>query len=82
MNRFLAAGVLAVCVAAGLCAADHTTDSLDTVKKAVALSVLCRQSAPVENTTVRPFRNCAPPIRHVPPKCTGAALPLPASPTA
>lgn len=37
MSRFVPAGVVAACVVAGTaCAADHTTDSLDTVKKAVS----------------------------------------------
>ena len=37
MSRFLPAGVVAACVVPGAaCAADHTTDTLDTVKKAVA----------------------------------------------
>ncbi len=36
MSRFLAAGVVAACVVTGTaCAADHTTDSLETVKKSV-----------------------------------------------
>jgi rhodanese-related sulfurtransferase len=37
MSRFVPAGVVATCLVAGVaCAADHTTDSLDTVKKNVA----------------------------------------------
>jgi len=37
MSRFVPAGVVAACVVAGAaCAADHTTDSLETVKKAVS----------------------------------------------
>jgi phage shock protein E len=37
MSRFLPAGVVAACVVTGAAsAADHTTDSLDTVKKSVS----------------------------------------------
>lgn len=36
MSRFVPAGVVACLVAGVACAADHTTDSLDTVKKNVA----------------------------------------------
>ena len=37
MSRFVPAGVVAACLAVGVAgAADHTTDSLDTVKKSVA----------------------------------------------
>ena len=36
MSRFVPAGVVACLIAGVVCAADHTTDSLDTVKKNVA----------------------------------------------
>ncbi len=36
MSRFVPAGVVAVVIAGAVGGADHTTDSLDTVKKAVA----------------------------------------------
>ena len=36
MSRFIPAGVVAACLVTGVAAADHTTDSLNTVKKAVA----------------------------------------------
>jgi rhodanese-related sulfurtransferase len=36
-SRFVTTGVVATCVVAGtVCAADHTTDSLETVKKSVS----------------------------------------------
>lgn len=35
MSRFLLGGAVAACVVGFACAADHTTDSLDTVKKSV-----------------------------------------------